>query len=265
MAWPWLTPSERRGLIHVFGHSWHCYAILRTRMATTTLSHLRLHRDHPTYVAYSLRQRGIRLGMLEIAFDFNHGDVIRYLGGEYTNKHRDFQEVYDTMECIKAEDPPAGYPRIEFDQAFRIHTEGAPLAGQFSCAAADVRERIKYNNHEAVHPHQAAIREKFVEEEGQSFHIMLPRFLAMFLFGLFVSPITWAMCHGKGRLCVDSSSRLHVGDSGAPNDSIPKPGLEGNKDEGPAIFYVNAFLQHNKQTRNLRISHPTADILPSVP
>lgn len=261
MAWPWLQPADRHRLETLLGHTWRSYAALRTRTAFTSLSVLRLPRDHPVLAAFSLRERSIRLGMLEILFNFEHGDVVRYMQGEYTNSHRNFQEVYDAIECVKTKATPTDYPRIQFDQAFRIHTEGAPLAGTFCCNARDVRARIQYDNHEAIQPHREAIRAKFVEEEGQSYHIMLPRFLAIFFYGLFISPITWAIRKGKGRLCVDSSSRLHALDSGAPNVPIPKPGVEGREDECPAIYYATAFQRHISHIWNLRISHPTTDIL----
>jgi len=53
-----------------------------------------------------------------IHFDFNYGDLIRWLEGEYTNAHRDWSVVSDAMNAVRSIDPPDGYPSIDFDQAF---------------------------------------------------------------------------------------------------------------------------------------------------
>lgn len=79
LAWPWLTTSDRRKLCHVFGHAWQAYAAMRSCLSTTSISVLCLRRDHPTYTKLTLCERSLRFGMLHIAFDFCHGDVVRYL------------------------------------------------------------------------------------------------------------------------------------------------------------------------------------------
>jgi hypothetical protein len=77
------------------------------------------------------------------------------------------------------------------------------------------------------------VRAKFIQEELLSYHLFLPRFLAYFIYGLFISPMSWLIRKGKGRLVVDSSTVLTVGDLGAPNISIPRPGTEGRYYENP--------------------------------
>jgi len=51
-------------------------------------------------------------------FDFNYGDLIRWLEGEYTNAHRDWSEVSDAMNVVSSIQPPAGYPKMDFECAF---------------------------------------------------------------------------------------------------------------------------------------------------
>jgi hypothetical protein len=87
------------------------------------------------------------------------------------------------------------------------------------------------------------VRAKLAKEEAQSFHITLPQFLWCFLPGIHIAPMValWAWRKGKGRLCVDPSSKISSTDDRAANDSIPSPGLGGREDECPSIYYSTAL------------------------
>jgi hypothetical protein len=64
-------------------------------------------------------------------FDFDLGDLIRWLEGEYTISHRDWQTLSDTMNAVRSIDPPEGYPRIDYERTFRACTKGVPLSGHY--------------------------------------------------------------------------------------------------------------------------------------
>jgi hypothetical protein len=105
------------------------------------------------------------------------------------------------------------------------------------------------------------VRAKLAEEEVQSFHVALPRFLWRFLPGIHIAPMVQAWQKGKGCLCVDPSSKISYTDDGAANDSIPSPGLDGREDECPSIYYSTALHRHLTQIWNLCIMYPDEDIL----
>jgi hypothetical protein len=108
---------------------------------------------------------------------------------------------------------------------------------------------------------KVAVRAKLCKEEQNSFYVHLPRFIAYFIFGLHLSPLSMVWRKGKGRVCVDNSSRLDPSDDDAPNDSIPAPRTAGRDDECPGVHYASAFKRHITWIWNLRISSPFADIL----
>ena len=197
-------------------------------------------------------------------FDFNFGDLIRWLEGEYTNAHRDWAEVSDALNAVHSIPVPDGYPTIDFDRAFRVCTEGAPLAGDYECSFESVRRRNQYDNHPGLEQAWDEVRAKIAKEEAQSYHLALPRFLWRFLVGVHIAPLVWAIRKGKGRLCVDPSSLIGEDDDGAANLSIPSPGTPGREDECPAIYYSTALHRHLTQVWNLRITHPHEDILQFV-
>ena len=70
---------------------------------------------------------------------------------------------------------------------------GALIAGEYECKFDDVTRRERYDNHPSLHDNLPAVRKKFEKEESQSYQIALPHFLWAFIFGLFISPITFVV------------------------------------------------------------------------
>jgi hypothetical protein len=105
------------------------------------------------------------------------------------------------------------------------------------------------------------VRIKFAAEESMSFHLVFPKFVALFLPGLMLSPISWLFRKNKGRLIIDASSPLGPEDSGAPNSHIPPTGEAGQELENPPVFYGNALKRHLSAVWNMRISYPDDDLL----
>jgi hypothetical protein len=201
------------------------------------------------------------MGVALLRFNFDHGDLIRWLGGEYTNAFRDWETAFDIVDTVRHHKVPPGYPPVDFDRAFRACTAGVPLAGIFECSRSSTWSRERYDNHPPLAAEYESVREKLQAEEKLSFYIMLPRFLAYFIFGLHLSPLSFVWRKGKGRACVDNSSTIGKDDDGAPNASIPDPGTDDRDDECPAVHYASAFKRHVTWIWNLRISNPGVDIL----
>jgi hypothetical protein len=120
---------------------------------------------------------------------------------------------------------------------------------------------VRYDNHPPTSNNQEDVRAKVAAEEAGSFHIGLPCFLAMFIPGRFVSPISWIIHKGKGRIIIDASTNFHHDDTGAPNAYIPPTETPGMAEKNPPVFYRTAIRRHAEHTWILRISHPREDIL----
>jgi hypothetical protein len=225
---------------------------------------LRLPRDHPDHAALSIHQRSKLLGQALIAFDFNYGDLVRWLGGECAAAHRDWDSTFAALETLRDMPTPDGYPPIDIDLGHRVCTKGVPTAGILECPRQDTYTRTHYDNHPPLEENKEDVRKKFIQEEELSYHLFLPRFLAFFIYGLFISPISWILRKGKGRLVVDSSTALAPVDLGAPNVHTPKPGTPGRHEENPRVYFGTALLRHLLQTWNLRIDFPLEDILQHI-
>jgi hypothetical protein len=124
------------------------------------------------------------------------------MGGEYTNRHRDWDETFDTIQSLRERNPPRTDPPADLERGKRIFTQGVPLKGDFECPVDEIPIRDKYDNHPAIKKNYAAVEEKFAKEEQKSFHIHFPRFLAYFIVGLLLNPLQWEFDKGKGRICV---------------------------------------------------------------
>lgn len=201
------------------------------------------------------------MGAALLSFDFNYGDLIRWLDGEYTDNYRNFDELLAAMDEVSSFPTRPGYPPVDYDRAARVLMEGAPLRGNYSCRQRDTFLRLQYDNHPPLRHVLDDVRKKFGKEEARSLHLALPRFVAWFLPGLMISPISWVVRKNKGRIVIDSSTRLRPDDRGAVNDQIPNQGTIGREDECPAVHYGNAFARTLKFLWNLRIDHPNEDIL----
>jgi len=201
------------------------------------------------------------MGAALLSFDFDYGDLVRWLEGEYTNQTRDWDALREHMAAATAQQQKPGYPDLEPDIAMESFEQGVPLAGIYHSKRTDALRHIEYDNHPPLRANLEATREKFGKEEAKSFHIAFPRFIAYFLFGLMIAPISWVVRKGKGRLVIDSSAKLDPDDSGAVNEKIPKPGTEHRERENPKVYFGSALMHHLQHVYNLRINFPLEDIL----
>jgi hypothetical protein len=123
-------------------------------------------------------ERTWRTAVALLRFDFNYGDLIRWMEGEYTNAHRDWSSVSDAINAVRDILPPEGYPQVDFARAFRSAcTEGVPLACDHECSFDSVRAWNLYDNHPGLVDIIDEVRLRFAKEEAQSFHIAFPRFV----------------------------------------------------------------------------------------
>ena len=133
-----------------------------------------------------------------ICFDFNFGDLICWLEGEYTNAHQDWSAMCNIMNVVHNIPLLVGYPAVEFDRAFCICTKGVPLAGTYECSFASVQQRNLYHNHPGMTRALKEVHNKLAKEEAQCFHIAFPCFIWQFLPGLHIAPLVWVLHKGKG-------------------------------------------------------------------
>jgi hypothetical protein len=137
-----------------------------------------------------------------LRFHFNYGDFVRWLGGKYTNRSRDWDETFESLLTARQCQPPPNFPPADYPRGKRMFSEGVPLLGHFLSQSAEVLARDRYDNHLAVKANYAAVEKKFVKEEEKSFHIHFPRFMLYFIVGIMLNPLQWAWQKGKGRVSI---------------------------------------------------------------
>jgi hypothetical protein len=83
------------------------------------------------------------------------------MGGEYTNRSKNWTKMFQTMvsECVRP--PPVDLPPADFERGYRICTEGVPLKGSFDSPFSALQSRDAYDNHPAVDSNLAKVGAKF--------------------------------------------------------------------------------------------------------
>lgn len=157
------------------------YAALRQEACSRSLRHLAEARPPLAQTRHFDRRRARDLTMALITFDFYHPDLIRFLGHDYTGRDRDWSAAFRIIDDLRDVPLDPGAPPLQYDMAVRMVTQGAPLAGHFSCRFETVNRRNLYNNHRGIDDVLPDILEKFGKEEAKSYHIMLPRFIWRFI------------------------------------------------------------------------------------
>jgi hypothetical protein len=93
-AWQWLTIQCRACIIQT-SSTMYKYAKLRLTAMTTSVAHLRAIRSIPTKMTHLCPIRATHYGAALLHFNFLYGDLVRWLSsGEYTNQHRDWQQIF---------------------------------------------------------------------------------------------------------------------------------------------------------------------------
>jgi hypothetical protein len=229
---------------------------------TTSLAPLWVKRPPPGSPTKLPELRSILYACALLRFNFYYGDFIRWLGGEYTtNRHRDWEKTFQTLQDVCTCPPPINLPPADFYRGFRVTSQGVPLKGDVDSPSDDLPARDTYDNHPAVSANMDEVKAKFAKEEEKSFHVHLPRFLLYFIFGLIINPIQWAVRKGKGHICVDCTNGPDVADTlSSANTFIPSP-KAGDMDAWLPVNFATAFIRHLKHLWRLRITFPITDIL----
>jgi hypothetical protein len=66
---------------------------------------------------------------VDLQFNFDLGDMWKWLGGPYTNEHQNWGNFHTLISQISEIPPSQGDPILEYDLAFRACTKGVPLKG----------------------------------------------------------------------------------------------------------------------------------------
>jgi hypothetical protein len=212
--WPFLDVADRVSASQAH-HVWSLYPILRLTAVQRSIAFLRSPRPPPGRPTHLCPDRAILNGCALLRFHFVYGDFQRWLSGEYTNRHRDWQGIFHQILALPLSAPPVDLPSPDLPRAFRINTEGVPLVANYTSSFQEVHLRDCYNNHPAVAAQSDTVEQKFAGEEEKSFHLHFPRFLLHFISGLLLNPLQWVVRKGKGRICVDCTNGPNP--DGSPN------------------------------------------------
>ena len=156
-VWSFLTITDRCTIINMHPIM-RDYARLRSSATLRPVTSVLLKRPHPSAVPPLCHRRAWIMSCALLRFNFVYADLIRWLGGEYTNDHRDWKSVAQLADLVSNIPVPVGNPPIHPDQAIHIATSGAPIAGHFKCKFDDVAKRERYDNHHPLEQAQTEVR-----------------------------------------------------------------------------------------------------------
>lgn len=186
-VWRFLTPQSRARVM-MTSSTMNEYAKLRGEASTMSVAYLRHIRPAPTKLQSLDPVRARAYGAALLRFDFIYGDFVRWLSGEYTNRHRDWQAIFSKILKRTPRKASPDLPKPDLSRVFRVFTVGAPLVGNFTSPFKKVVDRDKYDNHPAINKNMPNVEAKFATEEAKTFHVHVPRFLIYFIPGLFLAP-----------------------------------------------------------------------------
>ena len=115
LVWGFLVPSERTTLCHLF-QVLSAYARLRFYAASRPPSYWEyLHSMGPISLAASSlsRRRAYDMSAVLLLLHFDVGDLVRWLGGDYTHDHVPLQPIVDAVAAIRNHPRPPGYPVVD--------------------------------------------------------------------------------------------------------------------------------------------------------
>ncbi len=261
-VWDFLEPKDRKNYAEVFP-AMKFYHKLRLKSAQGFHIHSCRNLESQKGSPQLSHRKAIQMAIALLRANFQYPDMFRWLGGIYNNKHRDLTSAFDIIERTLEHDTPPGYPPVDADRAWRLSTEGAPLAGHFSCSRRSVAKRNQVDNGDSVKEAMEQIMEKFVKEEAFGYHIFFPRVIWRFIPGLALALITWVppkphRVGDSGRICIDPSSTINKSDDGNMNRHIPDTGED--HDQNPSVHYGTALMRFLRLIYNLRLDHPEEEI-----
>ena len=203
-------------------------------------------------------RRAMDLAAALLLLDFDVGDLIRWLGGDYCHEHIPLDPIRAAIAQVRRRTRPPGYPPVDYDRAMHVLEHGAPVTAAYSCARADVHRRNLYDNHAGVKPAAEEFMKKIISHANNHFILVLPRWIYRFIYGIFLAPQGFIMRKNKGRIVYDASAHIpDDSDTGALNDAMSKH----DPVQCPPTHYASAQMRHWTHIWNLRITHPRDEIV----
>ena len=104
-ALQYLTPDERFTMSRATA-PWFLYQKLRARAVTVPIRRLLATRPNTKPPTKLPLDRAILYESALLMFHFYYGDFVRWLGGEYTSRHRDWEKMFDEIKTRRERLPP---------------------------------------------------------------------------------------------------------------------------------------------------------------
>ena len=91
---------------------------LRALQKGNAISYLRTPRSNPDETSPVDMARALDMGCALLRFNLIYGDLIHWLGGFYTDAHRDWSAVFEQLQAVDDCIPPPGYPKVNLHWLF---------------------------------------------------------------------------------------------------------------------------------------------------
>jgi len=132
-GWEFLTSQEKSLLCSL--HPAICsYSRLHLVASSAAIHHLLEPCPAPAPDKPTDKTRLAHMAAALLRFNFNYGDLIRWLKGPYTYNHRNWTALQDCIKVIEQLPPPPGWPKVNLPRAMKVLQQGCPLAGHCHCS-----------------------------------------------------------------------------------------------------------------------------------
>ena len=189
-----------------------------------------------------------RMQLLACSFyvDFNIPFLIRYLGGQYTGDDRNVQKILSNIKNR--------VPQNVFNDVERILTIGAPTHMSGELSRKNFLEYWRYGNHPSICNNRDKIKKVMNKEDKHKYNITLPIWSARFIPNLHLSPQGLVVKPGKNDRLVNDASFVSTHESVCVN-------MLTHPEKEPELEYGSAFVSHLSRIYDMRITHPTEELL----
>ena len=180
-------------------------------------------------------------------YDLNVPTLIRFLGGNYTGEYKD---VASTIKILK--DSKCNEKVI--DDLNRIFITGCPNKMNVSSSHNNFMEFPRYGNHSSMDKDPVKTQKVMNKEDKNQYLIPLPLWIARFIRDLHLTPQGLLVKPGKNDRLVWDGSFIPSWDATCINMMLSHA-------TEPEIVYGTTFMRHLENIWNLRITHPTKELL----
>ena len=243
-------------------HTWDFFSfqdrVTLSRLSPTYIAYASLHYDATHETPSTLRSklnhipvafhdtlispiRARNMCKVLLLFHFDFGNLVRWLGGDYTYDHIDHDSIKETFVTLRSVKQGDLYPKHNFDRVLRLFLHGVPDNAAYECTIKDVLARNFYNSHAGSQSYLTSMLSKIVDDVNSHFMIAFPRWIWPFLYGLFLSPLGYVQKKRKTPTVVDPTHLVN-GDNGtgALNSYLDK----SDPMQVPLVFYQSAQIRH---------------------